>query len=126
MPRRLLAVLALLALPLGLAACSSDSEPKGTATAGDGPTIEVTLSDKGCEPRTISTPPGRTKFHVTNEGTAAVTEFEVLTGAKILGEVENVIPGADRSFSITLAAGSYTTKCPGGSDSEGGTLQVAG
>ena len=119
MPRRLLATAALLAVPLLVAACSSDSGPEG-------PTIEVTLSDKGCEPHAISTPPGPTKFHVTNQGTAAVTEFEVLTGTRILGEVENVIPGGDRSFSLTLAAGSYTTKCPGGSDSEGGTLQVPG
>ncbi|MEA2973106.1 MAG: high-affinity iron transporter [Actinomycetota bacterium] len=126
MPRRLFATAALLVVPLLVAACSSDSGPKGTATAGAGPTIEVTLSDKGCEPRAISTPPGPTKFHVTNQGTAAVTEFEVLTGTRILGEVENVIPGADRSFSLTLAAGSYSTKCPGGSDSEGGTVQVTG
>lgn len=124
MPRRILVALVLLAVPLTLAGCSSDSKP--SSTAGAGATIEVTLSDKGCEPRSIAARPGPTRFHVTNEGTAAVTEFEVLTGSRIIGEVENVIPGADRSFSITLAAGSYTTKCPGGSDSDGGTLEVAG
>jgi iron uptake system EfeUOB component EfeO/EfeM len=123
MPRRLLATVALLAVPLALAGCSSDSDSGSTSS---GPAIEVTLSDKGCEPRSISAQPGRTTFHVTNEGTAAVTEFEVLTGSRILGEVENVIPGADRSFSLDLAAGTYTTKCPGGSESDGGTLAVAG
>ena len=126
MPRRVLVPLALFALPLAIAGCSSDSKSSSTPSSGTGATIEVTLSDTGCEPRTISTPPGPTKFHVINQGTAAVTEFEVLTGTRILGEVENVIPGGDRSFSLILAAGSYTTKCPGGSNFEGGTLEVPG
>ena len=35
---------------------------------------------------------------MTNDGTAAVTEFEVLKDEKILGEVEGVIPGSDKSL----------------------------
>jgi iron uptake system component EfeO len=119
---------ALLAIPLVAAACGSDSNSSdGTAVPGgeEVATVEITLSDSGCEPRSISTTAGPTTFHVTNDGTAAVTEFEVLKGDRILGEVENVIPGADRSFSLTLAKDSYTTNCPGGSAFEEGTLEVA-
>ena len=70
-------------------------------------------------------PAGPTTFEVTNDGAAAVTEFEVLETAMILGEVENVIPGLDRPFSLTLKAGNYTTYCPGGSTGDEGTLEVA-
>ncbi len=122
MPRRFLLVL--FAIILAAAGCSSDDDDEGTA-AVDGPTVNVTLSDTGCEPRAITTPAGPTNFHVTNKGSAAVTEFEILQGSKIVGEVENVIPGADRSFGLTLKAGTtYTTKCPGGSSFEAGTIQL--
>jgi iron uptake system component EfeO len=119
--------LVLLTVPFAVAACSSDasSTSSTTGSASSGKTIEVTLSDSGCEPRSISAKAGPTTFKVTNDGSAAVTEFEVLKGGRILGEVENITPGADRSFSLTLKAGSYTTKCPGGSSFEAGTLEVA-
>jgi iron uptake system component EfeO len=124
--RRLLACLAVPVL-VAVGACSGDDNSSGsgtTAGAGDA-TIDITLSDSGCAPRDITAAPGRTTFSVTNDGSAAVTEFEVLKDGKILGEVENVIPGAGKSFSLTLEAGSYATKCPGGSDFDAGTLEVA-
>jgi iron uptake system component EfeO len=120
-PRRLL--LALFAMTLVAVACSSDDDESSAKTV-EGPTIAVTLSDRGCEPRALTTPVGPTNFSVTNSGTSAVTEFEILDGKKIVGEVENVIPGKDRHFSVTLKAGSYTTKCPGGSSFDAGTLVV--
>ncbi|MCC6238548.1 MAG: iron uptake system protein EfeO [Dehalococcoidia bacterium] len=99
--------------------CSAD-------TAGSGArVIDVTLSDDGCAPRLIASSAGPTTFNVTNEGTSRVTEFEVMDGTRILGEVENVIPGKERSFSLTLKAGSYTTYCPGGEVFERGSLEVA-
>jgi iron uptake system component EfeO len=113
-------ILATMAATVVLASCSS-------STAGDDNayTVAVTVSESGCDPRSISAKAGPTTFRVTNEGSAAVTEFEVLQGGRILGEVENVIPGRDRTYSLTLTAGSYTTKCPGGSGFEAGTLEVA-
>lgn len=86
--------------------------------------IEVTLTDAGCEPTSIAASAGPTTFNVTNDDAGGVTEFEILDGAKILGEVENVTPGLERSFSLTLKAGSYVTYCPGGKK-EKGTLEVA-
>jgi iron uptake system component EfeO len=124
-------VLALLAVPAVVVACSSGfgssgGSPSGSTGAGSKKvnSIEVTLSDAGCEPRSISTTAGPTTFEVTNDNTAAVTEFEVMQGDHILGEVENVIPGADRSFSLNLAEGGYRTNCPGGSKFDTGTLEV--
>jgi iron uptake system component EfeO len=103
----------------------------GTACGDDGAssvdgvrTIEVTLTDEACEPLSISAGAGPTTFHVTNDGAAGVTEFEILSGTKILGEVENVASGLDRKFSLTLKPGSYTTYCPG-AKKEKGTLEVA-
>lgn len=123
MPRRFL--LAVFALSLVVAGCSSSDEGS-SSKAVNGPTITVTLSNTGCEPRAMTAAAGPTNFRVTNAGSSAVTEFEILEGKKIIGEVENVIPGRDRSFSLTLKAGSYTTKCPGGSTFDAGTLQVTG
>lgn len=113
---------------LALAACgdsgSAGSSGRSGAEQGGGKTIEVTLVDAGCDPSAISTTSGPTTFHVTNKGAAGVTEFEILSGKKIIGEVENVAPGLDRSLSITLEAGAYTTKCSGGTNEEG-TLTVS-
>lgn len=113
--------LSLLIVPaLALAACSSDP-----GSGSDEQAIDVTISDAGCEPREIPAKAGPTTFHVSNDGSASVTEFEVLDGTKILGEVENVVPGSDRSFSLTLKEGTFTTYCPNG-EFETGVLQVVG
>ena len=96
---------------------------RGSSTGG-ARTIDVTLTDAGCEPASIAASAEPTTFHVTNDDAGAFTEFEVLDGAKIVGEVENVTPGLDRSFSLTLKPGSYVTYCPGGKK-EKGTLEVA-
>ena len=107
------------------AGCGSDKSSSGNTSAQSSVrTIEVTLTDGGCDPSEISALAGATTFHVTNDNSAAVSEFEVLDGTKILGEVENVTPGLDRSFSLTLKVGTYGTKCTGGSK-EKGTLEVA-
>ncbi len=55
-----------------------------------------------------------------------MSEFEVLSGNRIIGEVENIAPGLSGEFSLTLKAGDYTTACPGGSKHAKGKLVVAG
>jgi iron uptake system component EfeO len=119
--RRSIAVVLALTPLIGVCvACGDDS-----ASSADGVrTIEVTLTDAGCEPASMSAVAGPTTFHVTNDGAAGVTEFEILSGTKILGEVENIAPGLDRKFSLTLEVGSYVTYCPG-AKKERGTLEVA-
>ena len=83
------------------------------------------LTDAGCEPNQAKAAPGPTAFEVENAGTDRVTEFEVLDGDEIVGEVENLTEGLSGGFSLTLEQGSYTLYCPGGSD-ERGTLAVSG
>lgn len=120
------AALASLALSLGLtlAACSGDEG--GSEGAGSGRTVDVALTDAGCDPAKLELPAGAATFKVTNKGTDKVSEFEITDGDRILGEVENVTAGLERSFSLNLAAGSYTLKCPGGSSASEGTLTVSG
>ncbi len=115
------AALAVAVALAGLSVCGSSSpSAKGAANRQ---TIEIALSDDGCNPNALEVAAGPTTFHVTNRGSAAVTEFEVTKNGKILGEVENIAAGLDRSFSITLQPGTYATKCTGGTH-ENGTLTV--
>jgi iron uptake system component EfeO len=125
MIKKFLSISSLLAL--ALAACGSDAE--GDAGGGDSAagvkTIEVMITDLGCEPAMITTAAGPTTFHVTNADAGGVTEFEVLDGDRILGEAENITPGLEGQFTLDLDVGTFETYCPGGS-SERGALVVNG
>ena len=125
MIRKLLSITSLLAI--ALTACSSDDGggTDGGDTSSGVLTVEVLFTDAGCEPADITTPLGPTTFHVSNTDAGAVTEFEVLDGGRILGEVENLTPGLDGDFTLDLEPGSFETYCPGGS-AERGTLTVTG
>lgn len=101
------------------AACGADD----STGAGDAQVVEVKLTDDGCVPDRLTARAGEITFRVTAEGSGAVTEFEILRDGAILGEVENVAPGLEREFRVTLDPGTYETECPGGSDEEG-TLEV--
>jgi len=95
------------------------------AWAAKAQTVKVTINDDGC-PAKLSIKAGPTTFKVTNSGSGGVSEFEVLKGDHIIGEVENIAPGLNGEFSLTLKAGTYTTNCPGGSKHSKGKLIVAG
>jgi iron uptake system component EfeO len=110
------------ALILGAAACKSDSDSDSGSTAQ----IKVSLTNDGCSPSTIDAKTGPTTFIVTNSGAAAVTELEVMSGDRILGEVENIVPGLSGKFTLNLRSGSYVLYCPGGKTAEKGTLTVKG
>ena len=94
MIRKVLCITSLLAI--ALTACSSDDgggDDGGDTTSGV-LTVEVLLTDAGCEPADITTPLGPTTFHVTNTDAGAVTEFEVLDGDRILGRSRTSRPGS--------------------------------
>jgi len=110
-----LSLLALLAAGCG----SGDEAPAGSKK------MAFQLTDAGCEPNSAKAPAGPITFDVENAGTSNVSEFEVLDGETILGEVENLSDGLSGSFSLTLEKGQYTLYCPGGDD-ERGTLTVSG
>ncbi len=67
-----------------LASCGGGSMPAASGTsrsaAASGPkTVEIKLTDAGCDPATIKLDAGRTTFKVTNGGTGRVSELEVLS-----------------------------------------------
>jgi len=119
------AATAIVALLL-VAGCGGDgsSSSSGSSSSG-GRTVKVTLTDSGC-PASLDLQAGPTTFEVTNDGADAVSEFEILDGDRILGEVENLAPGLSGKFSLTLKKGTYTTYCPGGDATERGELVVSG
>ena len=111
-----IAILSSTTVAIGLAA------PAAAAKATD---LKVVINDDGC-PAKLTTKAGPTTFKVSNEGSGDVSEFEVLSGNRIIGEVENIAPSLSGEFSLTLKPGDYTTQCPGGSKHAKGKLVVTG
>ncbi|MEV1204776.1 iron uptake system protein EfeO [Microbispora rosea] len=123
-------VLAAAALALaGLTACSSTGA--GTTTeataAGDGK-IAVAATDTECTVAKSDLAAGTSTFSITNNGTK-VTEFYVYAaGDRVMGEVENIVPGLTREVVVELPAGVYETACKPGMTGKGirGPLKVSG
>jgi FTR1 family protein len=109
---------------LVLVACGSRSSDGGSASGAR--QVAIKLTDAGCEPAAMKLAAGPTTFEVTNAGTGRVTEFEVLSGSRILGEKEHLVAGLSGSFTLNLKPGTYTLACPGGKTAATGTLEVGG
>jgi iron uptake system component EfeO len=112
---------------------SATNDPAGSAANGGAAAnpsvpavrqVRVSISDAGCGPQALSIPAGPATFVVTNNGSASVLEYEIEQSGRIIGEVENVIPGIDRSFTLNLKPGAYVLNCPGGTSAATGTLTV--
>jgi high-affinity iron transporter len=117
---------AVVAAPIVLIAGTLGGEP-GTSAASTGAahkTVNVAISDAGCEPANLKLASGPTTFVVTNKGSSKVTEFEVVQGDRALAEVENVTSGLSGRFSLTLQPGRYELRCRGGA--RPASLTVAG
>lgn len=57
---------------------------------------------------------GPISFRVANETATAISEVELLSDNRILGEKENLAPGLPAvSFTVTLGGGAYQIYCPG-------------
>ena len=125
-------VLATAALALaGLTACSATESGSGgttgAAAAGDGK-IAVAATDTECGVAKSELAAGTSTFSITNKGTK-VTEFYVYAaGDRIMGEVENIVPGLTRDLVIELPAGMYETACKPGMTGKGirAALKVSG
>jgi iron uptake system component EfeO len=114
---------AVAALAGGLAACTSSGSsttssasagPKNTATTTAAKVANVTItSAKGCETDHATFAAGGVTFKITNKDATAVSEVELLSGERILGEKENVPAGLGGQFVVNLEAGKYTLYCPG-------------
>ncbi len=120
-----------LTLVLVAAACGSSSKTATGATSGSGgsssPTVKVVLTSAGCAPTPASVPAGSIEFQVSNKDADAVSEAELRTHdlSHILGEQENLTPGLDGGFTVTLQTGSYKISCPGAKQSTA-DLEVTG
>jgi FTR1 family protein len=119
-----LAAIVLTSAALLLVACGSDDD--NSAGSAGAKQVAIKLTDAGCEPASLKLDAGRTEFKVTNAGTGRVSEFEVLSGARILGEKENLVPGLSGSFTINLKPGEYSMACPGGKTAATGVMDVGG
>ncbi|HVU73014.1 MAG TPA: iron uptake system protein EfeO [Mycobacteriales bacterium] len=118
---------ALIATALGAAACGSSTSTGATTSGGTGATpITVQLTSSGCTLSASAAPAGPARFTVTNKDADAVTEAELVSGSRILGEKENIAPGLSGAFSLDLQPGTYSMKCPGGSGPEEVPFTVTG
>jgi iron uptake system component EfeO len=97
-------------LGLALAGCGSD-EPAASGTGA----IAVEARDDACNVARSSADAGTLTFEVTNRG-SKVTEFYFYAeGDRVLGEVENIAPGATRRLITEVSeGGTYTTACKPG------------
>ena len=85
-----------------LAGCVAKTE----VASSDALTVKST--DTGCEVSATAATSGTLAFDVTNAG-ADVTEFYLLAedGLRIVGEVENIAPGASRTLTVVAQPGEY-------------------
>lgn len=77
--------------------------------------ITMTSADGGsCVVDHTSAKAGPITFNIVNKTATSLTELELLSDNRILGEKENLAPGLPASkFTLTLDGGSYQLYCPG-------------
>lgn len=117
------------AAALSLAACSSTAKDDKTAektTSKIGVTLTSSSSGDKCTLDATKAHAGPVTFTVTNKNSTAITEVELQSNQRILGEKENLAPGLKPvSFTVTLDGGKYRVYCPG-AQKEMQTLTVSG
>ncbi|ETK37251.1 iron uptake system protein EfeO [Microbispora sp. ATCC PTA-5024] len=113
----------------GLAGCSSNGSGSGAASAGAAAgKIAVAATDTECTVATGQLAAGTSTFSVTNNG-SKVTEFYVYAaGDRVMGEVENIVPGLTRDMVVELPPGLYEATCKPGMIGRGirNPLKVSG
>ena len=131
--RTAIGVAAVAVLTLILSACSS-ATPGGSssvaAVKGGASQVRVTLVSKGgkdvCELSDAEAKAGPVTFTVKNVSSTAISEVELQSQERILGEKENLAPGLGAvSFTVTLTGGKYQVYCPG-ADKQLQTFTVTG
>jgi iron uptake system component EfeO len=108
---------------VALAACSSGGSGTATSAApvsNGAAQVAITLASNGgsdsCALDNATAPAGPVTFTVTNKSSTAITEIELQSDQRILGEKENLAPGLSPvSFTVTLGGGTYQIYCPGAS-----------
>jgi len=121
--------LSVAALALAASGCAtaatapSASGPASAAADGSAPVsngasqVKITLANEGgdrCTTDFAKAAAGPVTFTVENVSSSAITEVELQSDLKILGEKENLAPGLPAaSFTVTLDGGDYTLYCLG-------------
>jgi iron uptake system component EfeO len=72
--------------------------------------INVTVTDKGCEPNSLTVTEGKSTFAIKNASRRAL-EWEILDGVMVVEERENIFPGFTQTLSATLSPGEYQMTC---------------
>lgn len=103
--------------------------PTGAKSAVAAPgKVTVAASDTECQVSSAQLVAGTSTFSITNGG-SKVTEFYVYApGDRVMGEVENIVPGLTRELVVELPAGTYEAVCKPGMIGKGirGPLKVTG
>jgi iron uptake system component EfeO len=93
---------------------SGTAAPVASGAAHVKVTVQQINGSDTCVPDYSKAPAGPVTFEVANKDAAGVTEIELLSDQRILGERENVVPGLKpATFTVTLGGGNYTLYCPG-------------
>jgi iron uptake system component EfeO len=114
-PSRILGTVGVVGLSIVvLAGCVAKSE--STASGA----LTVTATDSACDVSTATATSGTLAFEVINTG-SDVTEFYLLAddGLRIVGEAENIAPGASRTLTVVAQPGEYFTVCKPGMVGDG-------
>ncbi|MDQ1546774.1 MAG: iron uptake system component EfeO [Actinomycetota bacterium] len=115
----LLAAAVALALTVSACATGGSSTSGSVASVAHGASqVSITLANKGgsdvCTLSSATAKAGPVTFTVKNESSTAISEVELLSAERILGEKENLAPGLGAvSFTVTLTGGKYQVFCPG-------------
>ena len=93
---------------------SGAAPASGSAAAGAPGEVTVTVTEAdGCVATPDTAPAGQVTFVITNVDALSVTEVELVSDQRIVGERENLAPGFDSTFSARLDGGTYQVFCPG-------------
>jgi iron uptake system component EfeO len=111
-----------------LSACGGSSDGDDSAKGASAVNVTMASGSNGdeCTYDATTAAAGPVTFTIKNESATGVSEFELLSDQKIVGERENLAPGlASSTFTVTLGGGTYQMYCPGASN-ETTDLKVTG
>ncbi len=97
--------------------------PAAGLPAAAGEPVTVTVTRTGCDPASLTVPPGKTTFRIVNNSARAL-EWEILKGVMVVDERENIVPGLTQTLTTDLDPGQYLMTC-GLLSNPKGTLSVA-
>ncbi|MBI1219952.1 MAG: peptidase M75 [Rhodobacteraceae bacterium] len=108
---------ALVLLAQGAGTAQAEAAGVAPAAANGAAQVAITLTgDNGgaCVLSHAEAKAGPVTFTITNKTATAITEIELMSDTRILGEKENLAPGLPPvSFTVTLGGGDYKVYCPG-------------